>query len=242
MFAKSIIGSARFLRMPPSSRLLYYDLGMYADDEGVVEAFTVMRQTNATEDDLRVLVSKGFVKILNEDLVTVIMDWDENNYIRSDRKRKSIYNNLLLEMARCQTDGRQMPDKCQTDDSIGKDRLGNNNEQTDHYESEFAELWKLYPNKKGKKNALKYYIRARKNGTTYEQVEAGIMAYIEYIRKTKAQMYIKHGSTFFNEEGWDDDWSVGTPTLSKMPKADESTISDEEFMRIMAQHEGADEW
>ena len=110
--------------MPPSSRLLYYDLGMYADDEGVVEAFTVMRQTNATEDDLRVLVSKGFVRILNEDLVTVIMDWDENNYIRSDRKRKSIYNNLLLEMSRCQSDVRQLSDTCQSDDSIGEDRIG----------------------------------------------------------------------------------------------------------------------
>lgn len=39
MFAKSVINSARFLTMPPSSRLLYYDLGMAADDDGVVEAF-----------------------------------------------------------------------------------------------------------------------------------------------------------------------------------------------------------
>lgn len=124
MFAKSIIGSARFLRMPPSSRLLYYDLGMYADDEGVVEAFTVMRQTNATEDDLRVLVSKGFVRILNEDLVTVIMDWDENNYIRSDRKRKSIYNALLLGMTECQASDCHLPDICQSSDSIGEDRVG----------------------------------------------------------------------------------------------------------------------
>lgn len=45
MFAKSVINSARFLTMPPSSRLLYYDLGMAADDDGVVEAFTVMRTT-----------------------------------------------------------------------------------------------------------------------------------------------------------------------------------------------------
>lgn len=46
MFAKSVINSARFLTMPPSSRLLYYDLGMAADDDGVVEAFTVMRTTD----------------------------------------------------------------------------------------------------------------------------------------------------------------------------------------------------
>lgn len=98
MFAKSIIGSARFLRMPPSSRLLYYDLGMYADDDGVVEAFSVMKQTSATEDDLRVLVSKGFVTVLNEDLVALIADWNTNNFIRSDRYHPSIYKDLILQL------------------------------------------------------------------------------------------------------------------------------------------------
>ena len=95
MFARSIIGSARFLRMPPTSRLLYYDLGMEADDDGCVEAFAVMRKTGAAEDDLRVLVSKGFLKILNDDLVSVILDWKVNNYIQKDRYHPSIYAQLL---------------------------------------------------------------------------------------------------------------------------------------------------
>lgn len=95
MFAKAIVGSARFLRMPATSRLLYYDLGMAADDDGVAEAFAVMRITGATDDDLRVLASKGFVTILNDDLVTLITDWHRNNFIRSDRYRPSVYNELL---------------------------------------------------------------------------------------------------------------------------------------------------
>ena len=95
MFARSIIGSARFLRMPPSSRPLYYDLGMEADDDGCVEAFAVMRKTGAAEDDLRVLASKGFLKVLNDDLVSVILDWKTNNYIQKDRYHPSIYAKLL---------------------------------------------------------------------------------------------------------------------------------------------------
>lgn len=98
MFAKSVIGSARFLRMPSSSRLLYYDLGMQADDDGVVEAFSVMRTTGATEDDLRVLASKGFVVVLNEDLVTYISDWGRNNLIKRDRYHPSIYQDLLVKI------------------------------------------------------------------------------------------------------------------------------------------------
>ena len=96
MFARAIVGSARFLRMPASSRLLYYDLGVAADDDGVVEAFTVMRSTGASEDDLRVLVSKNFVRVLNDDLVVVILDWRVNNQIRKDRYRPSIYHDSLV--------------------------------------------------------------------------------------------------------------------------------------------------
>lgn len=96
MFAKSVIGSARFLMMPVSSRLLYYDLGMSADDDGIVEAFTVMRTTGASEDDLRVLCTKGFVRVLNDEFVAYITDWKRNNEIKSDRYHESIHKHLLV--------------------------------------------------------------------------------------------------------------------------------------------------
>jgi hypothetical protein len=99
---------------------------MYADDDGVVEAFSVMRQTSATEDDLRVLVSKGFVTVLNEDLVSLITDWNTNNFIRSDRYHPSIYKDLVLQL----TDGIPSDNQVATigiprlgKDSIGKDSL-----------------------------------------------------------------------------------------------------------------------
>ncbi len=98
MFAKSVIGAGRFLMMPCSTRLLYYDLGMHADDDGIVEAVTVMRSTGATEDDLRVLATKGYVTILNEDLVTHITDWNRNNQLRKDRYTPSIYASLLVKI------------------------------------------------------------------------------------------------------------------------------------------------
>ena len=124
MFAKSVIMSARFLRMPATSRLLYYDLGLSADDDGVVEAFTVMRTTGATEDDLRVLASKGFVRVLNEDFVTYITDWSRNNYIQKDRYHPSIYAALLVQIE----DGSQLDTPCIHDvsnlDTEVRDSLG----------------------------------------------------------------------------------------------------------------------
>jgi len=98
MFAKAVIGSGRFLRMPATARLLYYDLGMEADDDGVVEAFRVMRTTGATDDDLKILVAKGFIRVLNDELVVLICDWNVNNYIQKDRYHRSLYAGLLENM------------------------------------------------------------------------------------------------------------------------------------------------
>lgn len=98
MFSKKIIDSARFIKMPASSQALYFHMGIRADDDGVVEGYNVMRMIGATEDDLKVLVAKGFVTILNEDLVAYINDWKEHNLIRADRKVDSVYKNLLLQI------------------------------------------------------------------------------------------------------------------------------------------------
>lgn len=98
MFSKRLISSSRFMKMPVSSRELYFHLGLNADDDGVVEAWNVLQITGASEDDLRVLMAKGFIVVLNEDLVSYITDWREHNKIRSDRKIDSIYKNLLLQI------------------------------------------------------------------------------------------------------------------------------------------------
>lgn len=98
MFSKRVIESARFLKMPLSSQALYFHLGMKADDDGIVEAYPVVKMVGASEDDLKVLVSKGLVQVLTEDLVSYITDWTENNQIRADRKIDSIYKDLLLQI------------------------------------------------------------------------------------------------------------------------------------------------
>lgn len=98
MFSKRIISSARFLKMPVSTQCLYFHLGLNADDDGIVEAYMTMNLVGATEDDLKILVAKNFVQVLNDDLVTYITDWKENNKIRADRKVDSIYKDLLLQV------------------------------------------------------------------------------------------------------------------------------------------------
>jgi len=128
MFAKTIINSGRFLRMPATARLLYYDLGMMADDDGIVEAYAVMCQTKASEDDLNTLVDKGFIKILNEDLVAVICDWKTNNSIRSDRYKPSAYAELLSEPEDEETENNDIPPNSK-DDTAEENAVNTNDNQ-----------------------------------------------------------------------------------------------------------------
>lgn len=103
--------------MPTEARLLYYDLGMKADDDGVVEAFTVLRTTGVAKKALDALVKSGFVVVLNNDLVTYITDWKQNNFIRPDRYKASVYSDLLQRF----TDGIPQVDQRYTQDSTGED-------------------------------------------------------------------------------------------------------------------------
>ena len=85
MFAKSIVDSDAFIDMPMSARLLYYDLGMRADDDGFVNSpKKIMRMIGATNDDMNILLMRKFV-IAFESGVVVIKHWRIHNYIQSDR-------------------------------------------------------------------------------------------------------------------------------------------------------------
>ena len=75
-------------------------------------------------------------------------------------------------------------------------------------ESDFEKLWKLYPKKIGKKPALAAYKRVmsrKKNPATNRQIQDGIVAYRQLINsKGTEKRFVKDGSTFFNQEAWND--------------------------------------
>ena len=91
MFAKSIIDSDSFIDMPTSSRLLYYDLSMRADDDGFVNSpKKIIKMTGASDDDLKLLIAKKFL-IPFESGVVVIKHWKIHNYIQKDRYKETLH-------------------------------------------------------------------------------------------------------------------------------------------------------
>lgn len=118
--------------------------------------------------------------------------------------------NLYVENLHVEIQGVENPPQLNTNKSskevLSKEELRTN------YKEEFENLWSIYPNKKGKTNALKDYISARKSGVPFEDVLSGLYKYIEYINLEKTpEKYIKHGSTWFHQHCWEDDYTTKRP-------------------------------
>lgn len=90
LFSPAIVGSDAFLEMPVSSRELYFQLGMYADDDGFINPKKIMRMVGAGDDDLKVILAKRFA-LPFESGVIVIKHWLIHNTIRRDRYKETVY-------------------------------------------------------------------------------------------------------------------------------------------------------
>ena len=98
MFSLSVVDTDNFLELPISSRLLYYELGMRADDDGFVDSWRkILLFTGLKEDDMKVLIAKSFV-IPFESGVIVIRHWRMNNYLQKDRLKPTIHQKELKEL------------------------------------------------------------------------------------------------------------------------------------------------
>lgn len=213
MFAKTIIDSDAFIEMPMSARLLYYDLGMRADDDGFVNApKKTMRMIGCSDDDMKILITKKFI-IPFESGVVVIKHWRINNYLRSDRYTETKYIEEKKMLAVDENgsykstliplgidvgiplgipDGSQVVGSRDTQVSIGKYSIDKNN----IYSQFFDSIWLLYPKKEGKGQVKQAQIK-KLYDIGYERMKMAIEKYVKAKQGTDRQ-YLQNGSTFFN--------------------------------------------
>lgn len=93
---------------------------------------------------------------------------------------------------------------------LGKDRLGKDSinnivdsseSPTQIYESEFEQLWSMYPKKQGKKAALRHYKtwRKRSKDNTFEAMKEKLERYLKFLKIKQTPLeYTLNGSTWFN--------------------------------------------
>lgn len=228
MLSARITESTKFLKMSATSQNLYFHLCMHADDDGVVEAFQVMRLVGANEGDLKSLLQQEYVTILDSEMLIVFLnDWLEHNTIRADRKVDSIYQDLLVKILPdvevkkakptyysrlkgiCQTNGRQDVDNTQTIDGISKDKISkdninNNSASSDAPKESNVEIESFFESiwklypNKKGKAAVSKTKKKELFKVGYDEMSRAIT---RYITDLKAEEWRKpqYGSSFFNK-------------------------------------------
>ena len=206
--------------MPEGSQLLYFHLILRADDDGVAEAYPIMKLLGTAPDNFKVLLAKGLIKQLNEDQVVVITDWLEHNSIRPDRKVDSMYKELLIENDIPTVKAKPRSDVADNSrrvggpstDSIGKVRLGkdsidkvsntqgeNTPVKVDKRNPNVQEIWEHGINLgfTNKKEHLNRYAIAR---LLKDVPKDRLKQIIEYARKIQDQQYAPRIYNFLDLE------------------------------------------
>jgi hypothetical protein len=208
MISNRIVKSSRFLMMPNEAQLLYFYMITEADDDGIVEAYPLMKLLGIPSDNLKVLLVKNFIRQINEDQIMVVTDWLEHNYIRADRKTDSIY---LEEAKQAFPDMEFVESKRRSDikgildgqwTDIGRRKLSKDKLSKDNNICLFNEFWKEYPRKENKKKAQEIWTRKNLD-KKYEEI-------ISFISKAKQtdrwnKGITPHATTFLNQERWEDE-------------------------------------
>ena len=225
MFAKTIIDSDAFLDMPMSARLLYYDLGMRADDDGFINSpKKIMRMIGASNDDVNILIARKFV-IPFDSGVVVIKHWRINNYLRNDRYTETKYleekSNLEVDKNGSYTAKNNtgipvgIPTVSTGKDRLGKDSIGkyintiscNENSEIEvlsQKEMWFESFWEIYPKHQDKKKAKQKFLKACTNEKEYKAIMDGLRNVLPMWAK-KDNKYIPMPTTWLNGERWNDE-------------------------------------
>ena len=98
MINASIVETDLFVDMPLSAQCLYFHLNVNADDDGFVGSpKRIQRSIGASDDDLKLLIAKGFI-IAFQSGVIVITHWKMHNTIKKDRYTETIYTDELNQL------------------------------------------------------------------------------------------------------------------------------------------------
>lgn len=226
MFDVEIIDTDLFLEMPTSTRLFYYDLGMRADDDGFINNYKkIMKMTGATEDDLKILLTKQYL-IPFDTGVIVIRHWKINNYLRKDRYTETMYkeekrmlkedengaylipnNNLGIPMV--YTEKKRIEENSIEEKETNKEKENSEEvkpvSKSNIYEERFKEFWKRYPRKEKKAKCKEWYLKNKPSEELHRDILFGITFYSSTDEwKKENGNFIPHPSTFLNQKRWED--------------------------------------
>ena len=98
MFSNSVVGTDKFADMSPAAQLAYFYLGLHGDDDGFVDApKRILRSVGCDAAALNELVQAGYL-FQFESGVVLIVHWHQNNTLKNDRYKPTVYQEELAQV------------------------------------------------------------------------------------------------------------------------------------------------
>lgn len=98
LIPKALYHSRTFLKLPVTAQNLMTFLILDSDNDGIVEAYGVMRMIGAADDDLRVLVEREMVYVLDDEWITYIRNFQNYNKLDPRNFQPSKHRQLLIQV------------------------------------------------------------------------------------------------------------------------------------------------
>ena len=176
MINASVVSNDLFVDMPLSAQCLYFHLNVNADDDGFVDSpKRIQRSIGACDDDLKLLIAKGFI-IAFQSGVIVITHWKMHNTIKKDRYARTIYTKELKQLSveenkeysllgsEMDPDWNQNGTKMDPQIRLDKNRLDKNKEENSET---FVSVLDAYTSNSDLRDALDGYVQMRRKSREF---------------------------------------------------------------------------
>jgi len=146
---------------------------------------------------------------VGENNVIEIVNW---NKYQSEYSRQKPYRAKLQQKV---TDGSPVTSSYKESDTVegeGEGEVDRDKEKDVHMVSisDFEQIWNLYPNRQGKKNAQRHFFATVKTGEDLVRIRSALDNYLKSGNVLRG--FVKNGSTWFNE--WQD-WITPSDIMMK---------------------------
>jgi hypothetical protein len=204
--------SEDIVSLTPYARLLYIAIWCEADREGRLNwkpNTLKMRYFPADNMDIqshcKELIESGLIVIYGNGLA-YIPKFSDHQHINPRESESKITPPELTRELRV------------VDASVTRREEGKGKESI-YNASLFEQFWKTYPNKKGKSQALKSFIKLKVDDPLFTEIMLGLEVAIKSSDWTRNNgQFIPHPATWLNGERWKDEYSVGLNLEPEIPE------------------------
>lgn len=139
----------------------------------------------------------------------------EQNRIRQQKQREK---RKLLDNHVTSRDSHATEEELELEEELEEESNKKNTSKQDSMDTLFSEIWKLYPKKTMRKEALAAFKKSVKKGTSIDAIKKGVETYVNHLEVNKSWLKPMDGGRWFQKERWNDEYDTPKKEINPYEK------------------------